>query len=159
MPIAKPAAAQMNSTLGFSTTSVAAVTAARAGVTLVSERIHPGVWADRWRVNQRNIPNTINAAPTTMRSHAAHFGALSRPPSRSATSTKTAVSANSPTSQPARKARPVGLGRGVCSTRTAGMMDSGDSATTSASGMSSISTDPQLPDIQPPFRRIIRQRT
>ena len=50
-----------------------------------------------------------------------------------------------------RKARPVGLGRGVCNTSTAGMIDNGDSATTSASGMSSVSTDPQLPDIGGPF--------
>ena len=63
------------------------------------------------------------------------------------TSTKIAVNAASPTSQPARKAKPVGLGRGVCNTSTAGMIDNGDSATTSASGMSSVSTDPQLPDI------------
>jgi hypothetical protein len=31
------------------------------------------------------------------------------------------------------------------------MIDNGDSATTSASGMSSVSTDPQLPDIDGPF--------
>ena len=58
--------------------------------------------------------------------------------------------------QPAgQEASPVGLGRGVCSTSTAGMIDNGDSATTSASGMSSVSTDPQLPDIGGPFRRTI----
>ena len=46
------------------------------------------------------------------------------------TSTKIAVIAARPNSQPARKARPVGRGRGVCSTSTAGMIDSGESATT-----------------------------
>lgn len=46
-----------------------------------------------------------------------------------------------PTSQPIKNASPVGRGCGVCSTSTAGMIDSGDSATTSASGMSSVSTD------------------
>ena len=104
VPIAKPAAAQMNSTLGFSTTSVAAVTAARPGVTLVSERIHPGVWADRVPCGPAEYPGTRSTPPTPMRSQAAHVGALSRPPRRSATSTNTEVSANSPTSQPARKA-------------------------------------------------------
>src|SRR6266404_5360400 len=93
------------------------------------------------------MPNTINSAPTTMRSHDAHPGGLSpRPPSRLDTSRKIAVNATSPSSQPARNAKPVGLGRGVCSTITAGMMDNGESATTSASGMSSVSTDPQSPD-------------
>src|SRR3954452_6810150 len=91
------------------------------------------------------MPNTISAAPTTIRSHDAHPGGLSpSPPSRLDTSRKIAVNAVSPISQPAKKARPVGRGRGVCNTNTAGMIDNGDSATTSASGMSSVSTDPDL---------------
>src|SRR4051812_48138768 len=94
----------------------------------------------------------MSAAPITTRSQDAHPGGLSRtPPNRLDTSTKIAVSAARPTSQPARNATPVGLGRGVCNTSTAGMIDSGDSATTSASGMSSVNTEPQLPDIIGPF--------
>src|SRR6476646_11831310 len=88
----------------------------------------------------------------TTRSQEAHPGGLSRtPPMRLDTSTKIAVSGARPTRAPARNARPVGLGRGVCNTSTAGMIDSGDSATTSASGMSSVNTEPQLPDINGPF--------
>ena len=68
------------------------------------------------------------------------------PPARLETSTKIAVYAVRPIRQPNRKATPACRGRGVCSTSTAGMMDSGDSATTSANGMSSVRTDPQLPD-------------
>ena len=56
--------------------------------------------------------------------------------------TKTTVNAASPISQPAMKASPVGLGWSVCSTSsTAGIIDTGDSATTSASGTSSPSND------------------
>ena len=98
------------------------------------------------------MPKTISAAPMTMRSHDAQPGGLSpRPPTRLDTSTKMRVNTVRPTSQPARNASPVGRGRGVCNTSTAGMIDSGDSATTSASGMSSASTDPQLPDNGRPF--------
>src|ERR1700722_7887868 len=98
------------------------------------------------------MPNAIRAAPMAMRSHDAQLGGLSRrPPSRSDTSTKMAANAASPTSQPAKNARPVDRGRGLCNTRTAGMIDSGDSATTNASGISSVSTDPQLADIEGPF--------
>ena len=98
------------------------------------------------------MPNTISAAPTTMRSQDAQPGGLPpRPPTRPDTSRKMLVNAARPTSQPARNASPVGRGRGVCNTSTAGMIDNGESATTSASGMSSISTDPQLPDNARPF--------
>ncbi|EUA03258.1 hypothetical protein I545_4428 [Mycobacterium kansasii 662] len=45
MPIANPAAAQMNNTLGLSTVSAAAVGAARPGVTEVSVRIQAGMWS------------------------------------------------------------------------------------------------------------------
>jgi hypothetical protein len=62
-----------------------------------------------------------------------------------------AVNAASPISQPAMNARPVGRGLGVCNTSTAGMIDSGDSATTNASGISSVSTEPQFADIEGPF--------
>src|ERR1700754_1901069 len=86
--------------------------------------------------------------PTMMRIHDAHVGGLSLiPPARPEISTNTVVRTASPNSQPARNARPVGRGRGVLSTSTAGMIDSGDNATTIASGMSSVSTDPQLLDI------------
>jgi hypothetical protein len=57
--------------------------------------------------------------------------------------TNATVTAASPTTHPARKPKPAGLGRGVCKTSTAGMTNSGDSATTSASGTSSASTEPQ----------------
>ena len=53
VPIAKPAAAQMNSTLGFATVRTAAVSAARGGVTLLMLCIQRGVCAERLRVNQR----------------------------------------------------------------------------------------------------------
>src|SRR4029077_17307558 len=82
--------------------------------------------------------------------HDAQPGGLLRPPNRFDTSRKIAVSAARPTSQPARKARPVGRGRGVCSTSTAGMMDSGESATTNASGMSSVSTRSIVPETPTP---------
>ena len=142
-PIAKPAAAQMKSTFGLATTNTAAMTAARPGVTVVIVRIQAGEWAERLRVSQRNTPNTMSAIPTTMRNHKAHGGFLSSPPSRLDTSTKIAVNAASPTTQPTRNARPVGFGRGVCSTSTAGMIESGERATTRARGMSSVSSEPQ----------------
>ncbi len=50
------------------------------------------------------------------------------------------VSATRPITQPARNANPLGRGRGECRTSTAGMIDSGDSAITSAKGMSSVSS-------------------
>jgi hypothetical protein len=53
-------------------------------------------------------------------------------------------SAVSPSSQPPRKARLVGRGRGASKTSTAGMIDSGESAVTSARGMSPVSTEPKL---------------
>ena len=105
--------------------------------------IQAGEWADRLRVSQRNTPNTISAIPITMRTQGAHGGVLFSPPSRLDTSTKIAVNAASPTTQPTRNARPVGFGRGVCSTSTAGMIDSGERATTRARGMSSVSSEAQ----------------
>ena len=53
-------------------------------------------------------------------------GELRSAPSASEDETKTAVSVASPNSQPPRNARPVGRGRGVCNTSTAGMIDSGE---------------------------------
>src|SRR5271166_4508582 len=88
----------------------------------------------------------MSATPRTMRSQDAQAGGdLRRSPSASEDKTKIAVSAASPTSQPARKVSPVGVGRGVCNTSTAGMIDSGEIATTSASGISVVSTEPELP--------------
>ena len=95
------------------------------------------------RVSQRNTPNTKSAIPITMRTQGAHGGALFSPPSKLDTSTKIAVNAANPTTQPTRNARPVGFGRGVCSTNTAGMIESGERATTSARGMSSVSSEAQ----------------
>jgi hypothetical protein len=59
--------------------------------------------------------------------------------------TKAAVSAVRPSSQPPRKTRLVGLGRCVCNTSTAGMIDNGETATTNASGISVVSRELQLP--------------
>src|SRR5580693_3619172 len=88
----------------------------------------------------------MSANPRTTRSQDAQAGGdLRSAPSASEDATKTAVSAARPNSQPARKARPVGRGRGVCNTSTAGMIDSGETATTSASGIRVASTEPQLP--------------
>ena len=119
------------------------MTAARPGVASVIFFIQAGEWAERLRVSQRNTPNTMSAIPITMRNQEAHGGALFSPPSRLDTSTKIAVNTASPTTQPTRNARPVGFGRGVCSTNTAGMIDSGERATTSARGMSSVSSEAQ----------------
>jgi hypothetical protein len=41
-------------------------------------------------------------------------------------------------------ANPLGLGLGACNTSTAGMIDSGDSAITSARGISRLSAEPKL---------------
>ena len=49
-----------------------------------------------------------------------------------------------PIAQPTRKATAVGRGFGVCSMRMPGMTDSGESVMTSASGMSSVSSEPRL---------------
>jgi hypothetical protein len=92
----------------------------------------------------------MSAAPIAMRSHEAQLGGRPRLPISPVICTKIAASTNSPTSQPTMKARPVGLGRGVCNTSTAGIIDSGESATMSASGINSTNTDPQLPDIDRP---------
>ena len=56
-----------------------------------------------------------------------------------------AVRTTRPSNQPPRNARPVGRGRGVCNTSTAGMTDSGEIETTSASGISVASRETQLP--------------
>ena len=105
----------------------------------------PGIWCGLLcRVSQRNSPKTISAAPITIRNQDAQPGGLPpTAPSRPDTPTNNAVSAAIPISHPARNIRPVGRGRGVCSTRTAGMIDNGDRATTSASGMSSVSSEIQ----------------
>src|SRR5215208_7557545 len=152
VPIAKPAAAQMKRTLGLTTVNAAATSTALAGVNCFMLFIQPGVWADRLRRNHRTRPNTINAAPTTMRSHDAQLGGRSRrPPARLDTSRNTEHKPASPNSQPARNARPVGRGRAVSNTSTAGMMVNGDNVTTNPSGTRSVSTAPQLPDIDGPF--------
>ncbi len=52
-PIAKPAAAHMNRTLGLMTASTTAVTNARPGPIVVIDVNHPGVCAERLRVNHR----------------------------------------------------------------------------------------------------------
>ena len=51
MPIAKPAAAHMNSTLGLTTTRTMAVIAALAGVMLAKLLIHFGECSERFRVS------------------------------------------------------------------------------------------------------------
>src|SRR6478672_1298783 len=92
------------------------------------------------------MPYAMSANPRTMRIQDAQAGGdLRRSPSASEEATKTAVSAANPNSQPPRKARPVGLGRGVCNTSTAGMTDNGDTEMISASGISVASSEPQLP--------------
>ena len=68
-----------------------------------------GEWAERLRVSQRNTPNTMSAIPITKRTQDARGGALFSPPSRLDTSTKIAVNAASPTTQPTRNAKPVGF--------------------------------------------------
>ena len=55
--------------------------------------------------------------------------------------TKPAVSPPMPIAQPTRNAMLVGRGLGVCSIRMPGMTDSGESVMTSASGMSSGSSE------------------
>src|SRR6516162_5979917 len=91
------------------------------------------------------MPNTLRTVPRITRSQDAHVGGdLCRPPSRPEAATESAVSAARPSTQPARKARPLGLGRGACNTSTAGITVSGESAMTSPSGMSAPSTEPQL---------------
>ena len=87
----------------------------------------------------------MSAAPTTIRSHDAHVGGyLCRPPSSPETAMKIAVNTASATSHPARSARLVGRGRGVCNTSTAGMTENGERAITSAREMSPVSAEPQL---------------
>src|ERR1700722_11789088 len=93
------------------------------------------------------MPNTMSAVPSTTRSQDAQVGGddLWDCPSTPDPAPKRAVNAASPNSQPPRNARPVGRGRGACNTSTAGMMVSGETATTSPSGMSPVSNDPALP--------------
>ena len=84
--------------------------------------------------------------PSTTRTQDAHAGgALCRPLRSPEAETKIAVSAQSPSNQPPRNAKPVGLGRGACKTSTAGMIVNGETAMTRASGMSAVSTEPQFP--------------
>lgn len=59
--------------------------------------------------------------------------------------TESAVSAARPSTHPTRNARLLGRGRGACNTSTAGITVIGESAMTSPSGMSPVSTEPQLP--------------
>src|SRR5277367_3986313 len=92
------------------------------------------------------MPNASSASPSTTRVQDAQTGGLlCRPLRASEDATNTPVSATRPSNQPPRKARPVGRGRDVCSTSTAGMTDSGEIDTTSASGISVVSTETQLP--------------
>src|ERR1700740_346925 len=91
------------------------------------------------------MPNRMRAAPRITRSQDAHVGGdLCRPPSTPEAATESAVRAPRPSTQPARKARPLGLGLGACNTSTAGITVIGESAMTSPSGISAPSTEPQL---------------
>src|ERR1700758_699105 len=91
------------------------------------------------------MPKAISANPRTTRSQDAQVGGVwCRPPSRSEAPTNTAVSAIRPSTQPPRKARPAGRGRGACKTSTAGMTVIGESAMTSPSGMSLASPEAKL---------------
>src|ERR1700757_3831621 len=91
------------------------------------------------------MPKAISANPRTTRSHDAQVGGVwCRPPSRSEAPTNAAVRATRPSTQPPRKARPAGRGRGACRTSTAGMTVIGESAMTSPSGTSLVSTEPQF---------------
>ena len=144
--MAKPAGTQMSDTSGLATASTAPVTPARTGVMVANERIQAGDSVRPWRVSHRKMPYRISADPRTTRSQDAQRGGdLSRPPRMPEAATESAVSAASPSSQPPRKARPLGRGRGACKTSTAGMTVSGDSAMTSPSGTSPVSTEPQVP--------------
>jgi hypothetical protein len=83
-------------------------------------------------------PNTMSAAPTPIRNQDAHAGGdCLRPPSMSEMPMKIAVSPANPNSQPARYARLLSRGCGACKTSTPGMIDSGETAITSARGSSS----------------------
>src|SRR6476469_195234 len=73
VPIAKPAAAQMNNTLGLTTLSAIAVTSARAGPMVVRPFSHFGECVERLRTSHLEMPNTMSAAPRTMRSHEAQL--------------------------------------------------------------------------------------
>ena len=145
--MAKPAAAQMNNTLGLTTVS-ASGRDTRASGGEFRQALHPLRAVVRLLAGQPLIDaeDDQRGADDDPQPRRPPGGLVPIPPARPETSTKMAVNAVRPTSQPIRKARPVGRGRGVCSTSTAGMIDSGDSATTSANGMSSVSTDPQSPD-------------
>lgn len=101
----------------------------------------------RWRcrVNQWNAASARSATPKTRRTQDAHFGGVAwKPLSASEPATNAAVKATNPTSQPPRKARLAGRGRGACSTSTAGMTVIGDSAMTAASATSLLRTEAQL---------------
>ena len=91
------------------------------------------------------MPNAISARPRTTRNHDAQVGGDLRSPSSAPDDeAKIAVSAHNPNTQLPRNASPVGRGRGVCSTSTAGMIDSGEIEMTNASGMSVVSAEPKL---------------
>src|SRR4051812_34318986 len=115
--MARPAATQMIDTSSLTTDSTAAVTAARTGLMVENVRIQRGDSAWRWRVTHRYTPNAMSNDPSTTRIQDAHVGGvLCRPPSRPEAATKIAVSAHSPNTQPPRKAKAVGRGRGACKT-------------------------------------------
>ena len=147
LPMAKPAKAHMVSTSSLTTTNTSPVSPARTGregrETTASTSVTRCGGAGS---ATRRSRSAMSANPRTTRSQDAQVGGeLRRPPSASEDATKTAVSAARPSSQPPRKARLVGRGRGVCNTSTAGMTDNGETAMTSASGISVVSTEPQLP--------------
>src|SRR6185312_7262380 len=145
LPTAKPAAAHRISTSGRSGTRTAATAPARIGESVENERIQRGMLRLRCRVNQWNAASPISATPKTSRTHDAHVGGVAcKPPSSPEPVTNAAVRATKPTSQPPRKARLAGRGRGACSTSTAGMTVIGDSAMTAANAMSLLRTEAQL---------------
>ena len=144
LPIANPAAAHINRTLKFRMVSASAARKARPGAMDVIAVIHLGECAERLRVNQRYRPSPIRPTPTAMRRYGAQPGCAFRLPTRSEATTKAAVIPAMETTHPARNARLVGRGRGVCSIRMAGMIVNGDSAMTIANGISSASSKASL---------------
>ena len=147
VPIAKPAAAQMNSTLGLTTVSASAA-AACPGRRELAQALHPA----------RRVRRALAGQPAVDAEHdqrRADDDAQPRRPTRwlcrghragSRPRGRSTVNAARPISQPARKARPVGLG----SRRVQHQHRRNDrqrrSATTSASGMSSVSTGSTILD-------------
>lgn len=91
------------------------------------------------------MPNKIRSDPKTTRNQDAQAGGdLCRPPSAPDAAMDNAVNAARLSTQPPRKARLLGRGRGACKTSTAGMIDSGESEMTSANPMTAVSTVPKL---------------